>query len=191
LNPKNPTYKFRKAWSWPREIEAKIKDLCEGKVLHVCSGESTIGDVRIDLEKKADVKASMFNLPIRPESFDTVLCDPPWELPYHKRGRLLRQLRDALKPGGQLIFNCFWFPKTRGLSVTQKICPTCGCDTNLFVGVPHSAWRNASLLITARRMALPNGIYNGREQLSSFSHFARIQRARREEAQAPPQAELC
>jgi len=143
-NPKSPSYKFKKAWSWPTEIEAKIKMLCEGTVLHVCCGDSTIGDVRIDLEKAADIKASMFHLPIRPASFDTVLCDPPWELPYHLRGKLLRQLRDSLKPNGRLVFNCFWFPKTRGLAVDEQI----------YVGVPHNLWRNASLLITARRMAL-------------------------------------
>jgi len=145
MNPKNKAkYRFRKAWSWPFEVEQKIRALCEGMVLHVCSGESTLGDVRIDLEKKADIRASMYDLPIRPGSFDTVLCDPPWELAYHLRGRLLRSLRDALKPGGRLIFNCFWFPKTRGLAV----------DPEIYVGVPNSLWRNASLLITARRMAL-------------------------------------
>ena len=145
MNPKNNArYKFRKAWSWPHDVEGKIKELCEGRTLHVCSGESSIGDVRIDLHEKADVKASMFNLPVRPESFDTVLCDPPWELPYHMRGRLLRELRDTLKPGGRMIFNCFWFPKTRGLSV----------DPEIYVGVPTTMWRNASLLVTARRMAL-------------------------------------
>jgi len=148
LNPKNKSkYKFRKAWSWPQEVENKIRELCEGSVLHVCCGESKIGDVRIDLEKEADIRASMYFLPIRPESFDTVLCDPPWELAYHLRGKLLRALRDPLKPGGRLIFNCFWFPKTRGLSV----------DPEIYVGVPTSLWRNASLLITARRMALESG----------------------------------
>jgi hypothetical protein len=89
----------------------------------------------------------MYYLPIRPEAFDTVLCDPPWELAYHLRGKLLRALRDALKPKGRLIFNCFWFPKTRGLSV----------DPEIYVGVPTTLWRNASLLITARRMALESG----------------------------------
>jgi SAM-dependent methyltransferase len=155
-NPKSPKYKFKKAWSWPTEIEAKIKSLCEGFTLHVCSGDSTIGDVRLDLHKDvrldlhkgADIRGDMFHLPFRPMSFDTVLCDPPWHLPYHLRGKLLRQLRDVLKAGGRLIFNCFWFPKTRGLDV----------DKEIFVGVPNNLWRNASLLITARRMALGNAI---------------------------------
>ena len=156
MNPKNKAhYKFKKAWSWPQEIEAKVKDLCEGYTLHVCCGDSQLGDVRIDLEKQADVKASMHNLPIRPETFDTVVCDPPWELAYHLRGRVLRQLRDSLKPGGRLIFNCFWFPKTRGLDV----------DKEIYVGVPHSLWRNASLLITARRMALPSGANNENDSI--------------------------
>lgn len=145
-NPKSPKYRFKKAWSWPVEIENKIRSLCEGFTLHVCSGDSTIGDVRLDLTKPADIKGDMFHLPFRPESFDTVLCDPPWHLPYHLRGKLLRQLRDCIKPGGRLIFNCFWFPKTRGLDV----------DKEIFVGVPNNLWRNASLLITARRMALPS-----------------------------------
>jgi len=150
LNPKNSAkYKFKKAWSWPYEVEAKIKELIEGYTLHVCCGESTLGDVRINYPAKlgGNIIGDMFNLPIKPGSFDTVLCDPPWELPYHLRGRLLRQLRDSLKPNGRMIFNCFWFPKTRGLAI----------DPQIYVGVPHSLWRNASLLITARRMALDFG----------------------------------
>ena len=150
MNPKNSAkYKFRKAWSWPTEVENKIKELIEGECLHVCCGESSLGDVRINYPKKlnANVLADMFNLPIRAASFDTVLCDPPWELPYHVRGRLLRQLRDCIKPNGRLIFNCFWFPRTRGLSV----------DPQIYVGVPTNLWRNVSLLVTARRMALDFG----------------------------------
>ena len=153
MNPKNKAkYTFKKAWSWPGEVESKIKDLCEGRVLHVCCGDSKLGDVRVDSDSKRgpDIVCDMFHLTEHPDlkpmigKFDTVLCDPPWELPYHLRGKLLRQCRDMLKPNGRLIFNCFWFPKTRGLSV----------DPEIYVGVPHNLWRNASLLITARRMAL-------------------------------------
>ncbi len=144
-NPKSPKYRFQKSWAWPREIERKIGSLIEGFSLHVCSGESELGDVRLDLNKVADIKATMFHLPFQRETFETVICDPPWHLPYHKRHLLLYELRDVLKPNGRLIFNCVWFPKVRGLSV----------DPQIWVGVPHVSWRNASLLITARRMALP------------------------------------
>ena len=144
MNPKKATYKFKKSWSWPFEVETNIKDLVEGTSLHVCCGDSKLGDVRLDLSKEADVKGDMFHLPFKSESFDTVICDPPWGLPYHVRHRLLYQLRNVLKPGGRLIFNSMWFPRVRGLSV----------DPQVWVGLPHATWRNASLLITARREAL-------------------------------------
>src|SRR6267143_3784866 len=144
MNPKNATYKFKKAWSWPAQVEELIGKQIEGFSLHVCCGDSRLGDVRLDLEKQADIRGDMFHLPFKRETFDTVLCDPPWHLPYHVRHKLLYELRDVLKPGGRLIFNCIWFPKVRGLVV----------DPQLWVGVPNATWRNASILITARREAL-------------------------------------
>jgi hypothetical protein len=143
-NRKQPRYKFVKAWAWPDGVEKHVGSLIEGYSLHVCCGESKIGDVRIDLTKQADVKADMFHLPIRNASFDTVICDPPWKLGYHRRYKLLYQLRDALKPGGLLIFNAFWYPRTRGLVVEEQ----------MYVGLVKAAWRNVSLLILARREAL-------------------------------------
>ena len=50
-----------------------------GSVLHVCSGKSEVGDVRVDLTMKCDVKADMMSLPFKDQSFDTVICDPPWQ----------------------------------------------------------------------------------------------------------------
>ena len=35
------------------------------------------------------VKADMFNIPFKPNSFDTVICDPPWNLAYHIRHKLI------------------------------------------------------------------------------------------------------
>lgn len=119
-----------------------IKKHIKGRSLHVCCGSSDLGDVKVDayVERKGIVKADMFNLPFK-EEFDTVICDPPWELPYNVRHKLLYSLRSALKPGGILIFNCMWFPKCRGLKVME-----------VFVGVPHSTWRNASLLIISKKV---------------------------------------
>ena len=122
-----------------------MAELIEGSTLHVCCGSSGLGDVRIDLHTEADVKADMFHLPFRRETFDTVLCDPPWNLPYHVRFKLLYELRDVLKPGGRLIFNSLWFPHVRGLEV----------DPVIWIGVPGVSWRNVSLIFTARRSSLP------------------------------------
>jgi len=141
LSYKHPSYKFKRAWAWPKEIEDFIQNKNRGFSLHVCSGQSKIGDVKIDLFTNADIKADMFHLPIRRQSFDTVICDPPWNLPYHKRHKLLYELRDVLKPGGQLIFNAFWVPRIKGLKIEEW-----------WIGVSNATWRNISLLIIARKV---------------------------------------
>lgn len=142
VNKKSPKYKFQESWSWPWGVEQFVAKHIKGYSLYVCCGKSDLGDVKVDkyVERIGVTKADMMNLPFK-EEFDTVICDPPWELPYHVRHRLLFNLRDALKPNGILIFKCMWFPKCRGLEV-EKIC----------VGVPHSMWCNASLLIIARKV---------------------------------------
>ena len=142
-NPKNPKYKFKQTWSWPKEIEDFIASKIKGKSLHVCCGQSTIGDIKVDLYiERADVtKADMFHLPYKNSSFDTVICDPPWELPYHLRHKLLWELCRVLKKGGRLLFNAFWWPKSKTLAVKEW-----------WVGIPKSTWRNVSLLIVAEKV---------------------------------------
>jgi len=133
--------RFRKAWRWPERIEKLIRSLMKGSVLHVCSGDSKLGSVRIDLYKEADIKADMFHLPIRPQSFDTVICDPPWKTPYHKRPRLLFELRDALKPGGRLILNAPFLARV-----------PCLKEEKTYIVEPVAAWRNFSLITTYRKV---------------------------------------
>jgi len=133
--------RFRKAWRWPDRIEKLIRSLVKGSVLHVCSGDSKIGSVRIDLYKSADIKADMYHLPIRPQSFDTIVCDPPWNIPYHKRHRLLFELRDVLKPGGRLILNAFFLARV-----------PCLKGEKTYIVEPVAAWRNISLVTTYRKV---------------------------------------
>lgn len=74
---------FRHTWTWLNEEEVLYRSLCVGKVLHVCSGKSSLGNIKVDLFVKADIKADVRHLPFRPLSFDAVICDPPFKL-YHR-----------------------------------------------------------------------------------------------------------
>ena len=149
MNAKNPKLKYKKIWQFPQDTHDFIKPMIKGKSLHVCCGNSLLCDTRIDIEKQLiqDTKdgfilGDMFELNkvlekngIKKNSFDVVLCDPVWNLGYHVRHKLIYQLRDQIKAGGILIFNCLWFPKIRTMELL-----------NMYVGLNNMAWRNVSLI---------------------------------------------
>lgn len=110
MNRKNPKYRFKKAWSWPEDVEKFLSSLLLSPSLHVCCGASKLGDVKVDLyyEAKNIIRADMFNLPFRDNYFASVLTDPPWHLAYHLRPRLGKELCRVIRPGGVLIFNSPW-----------------------------------------------------------------------------------
>jgi len=138
---RNPRLRFLKAWRWPAGVEKLIEELMSGFTLHVCSGRSKLGDIRLDLYEPADVKADMYHLPFRRQTFDTVICDPPWKLPYHKRPKLIYELRDVVKPGGRLILNALFVPKIKCMDLEKLLI----CDT-------HKAWRNISIISIYRKV---------------------------------------
>src|SRR4051812_42669254 len=66
---------------WPKSVEQFLSSLFVGRVLHVCSGKSQLGDVRLDLnEPGVDIRcdASDMRGQVSDEAFETVLCDPPY-----------------------------------------------------------------------------------------------------------------
>jgi ubiquinone/menaquinone biosynthesis C-methylase UbiE len=77
-NRKQAVTLFKEAWVWCEKEEWLYKQLCEGFTLHLCCGKSKLGDIRADLILKSEVKADMYYLPFKNESFDTIICDPPW-----------------------------------------------------------------------------------------------------------------
>ena len=149
LNPKKAHLKYKKIWQFPEATHDFIKPMIKGNSLHVCCGNSLLCDIRVDIEKQEIQKSKdgfilgdMFDLVnvlekkgIKKYSFDVVLCDPIWNLGYHVRHKLIYNLRDFVKPGGILIFNCLWFPKIK----TMKL-------ENMWVGLNDMAWRNVSLI---------------------------------------------
>jgi phospholipid N-methyltransferase len=149
MNPKRVSLKYKKIWQFPQDTHDFIKPMIKGKSLHVCCGNSLLCDIRVDIEKQeiqdskdGFILGDMFDLVnvlekqgIEKYSFDVVLCDPVWNLGYHVRHKLIYNLRDFVKPGGILIFNCLWFPKIK----TMKL-------ENMWVGLNDMAWRNVSLI---------------------------------------------
>ena len=149
MNPKSARLKYKKIWQFPQETHDFIKPLITGHSLHVCCGNSLLCDIRVDIEKQdiqetkdGFILGDMFELNdvlkkkgIKPQSFDTVLCDPVWNLGYHVRHKLIYNLRDQIKAGGKLIFNCLWFPKIKTLEMEE-----------MYVGLNNMALRNVSLI---------------------------------------------
>lgn len=100
------------AWVWPDKVSRWIRERCEGRVLHVCCGKSTIGDVRIDRDPRnePDIVADMDNLPVSPATFDTGVWDPPWKIDCFSRHEPYFELVRAVKPNGKLLVNATWIP---------------------------------------------------------------------------------
>ena len=94
---------------WPDEIEAYLQGQLIGKTLHVCCGKSLLGDVRLDkYEYPVDVTADAARLPFANCSFDTVLCDPP----YNGRFRWLHDMLSELARVARfrIIFQAHYSP---------------------------------------------------------------------------------
>lgn len=73
------------SYHWHDDIENLIKSKIEGYTLHLCSGRSKIGDIKIDLMvwkkfrssfSKCNVLADANNTPLPDNSFNTVVLDP-------------------------------------------------------------------------------------------------------------------
>jgi len=75
--------KRHRRWIWDKSETAFYQGKLEGLVLHVCCGESLVGDVRIDIEAQEPhprdfILADYRHLPIRDKAFTSVICDPKW-----------------------------------------------------------------------------------------------------------------
>lgn len=112
--------KYRKAWSWPQQVEDFIKSRARGYTIHIMCGESTLGDLRVDrYSSRPDVRGDALQLPMRDCIADTVVSDPPWSMDDRDKYKLMIEIRRILKVGGQLILNSPWNPKSPGLVLEE------------------------------------------------------------------------
>lgn len=120
---------FTPRWRWRNEDRALIsyiiKDL-QKPIVHVCSGSSSIGDIRVDfcpiklkprnrwdnqILGSPNIIADMCRLPLKSEIAGTVICDPPYDYKYQDQKSddpLICELVRILRPGGSLIFFAPW-----------------------------------------------------------------------------------
>ena len=98
---------------WHDEIEEFLKTLLLGRSIHVCCGKSTLGDVRLDLnEPNADIHCDASNMrcEVPDDSFDTALCDPPYNGSFQWNHDLLCELSRVASR--RIIFQHWFIPAT-------------------------------------------------------------------------------
>jgi len=116
--------KYRKAWRFPQPVEYFIASQCHGFTVHLMNGDSNLGDLRIDkYSQNTDIIADAFHLPLKDQTADTVVCDPPWSMDNRDKPKLLAEIFRTLKFGGTLIFNSTWSPKMPGLPIEKVYVP--------------------------------------------------------------------
>lgn len=94
---------------WPKKVERFVETLFVGTTLHLCCGKSTIGELRVDLfEKTADLKADSAKVPLPDKSYDTVLCDPPYNGKMQWNHDLLSEMARLAKQ--RIIFQHWFMP---------------------------------------------------------------------------------
>ena len=115
-------HQFKKSWRWPHCIEDFFKLRIEGKYsLHVCCGQSSIGNVRIDIDPHSQRThdGDMNNIPFENDSFDIVFGDWPWKLNYFDRWKPFYEMIRKCKVGGHIIVNCTWLPHSKSVVLRE------------------------------------------------------------------------
>jgi hypothetical protein len=93
-----------------------------GTVLQVCTGGSRFGTARVDADitvPGVNVAGKMDALPFADDSFDTVACDPMYEIQYPDRVRLQRELFRVARY--RLLFKSPWIPRGTGWSLKETV----------------------------------------------------------------------
>jgi len=98
---------------WSDSIQEFLETLLIGKSLHVCCGMSLLGDYRLDLDisNKPAIIADASRLCFAEDSFDTVLCDPPYNGKFQWNHDMLSELSRIASR--RIIFQHWFIPATK------------------------------------------------------------------------------
>jgi hypothetical protein len=75
-----------------KTIDSWLAKMSLGRTLNVCCGNCAVGDVRVDVDPNTarTMDGDLFRLPFPQQSFDTVICDPPFS--YYNKFRWVIKL---------------------------------------------------------------------------------------------------
>lgn len=98
---------------WSPSIEEFLPSLFVGRTLHVCCGKSLLGDVRLDNdpENNPDILCDAAKMSLPDDSFDTILCDPPYNGKFQWNHNLLEEL--ARVASKRIIFQHWFIPANK------------------------------------------------------------------------------
>ncbi len=105
---------LKECWIWNDTVTEFVRNRIRGYSLNVCAGKNPLCDVNLDLDPKdkSILKGDMRCLPFFPETFDTVVSDPPWKIGYYERMRPFFECVRVCKIGGKIIYNATWIPRS-------------------------------------------------------------------------------
>ena len=95
---------------WPEAVEEYLTGLLVGRTLHLCCGESQLGDVRLDNDPAhaPDVMGDAAHTDFENKSFGTVLCDPPYDGDFQWNHDLLTEM--ARLASRRIVFQHWFIP---------------------------------------------------------------------------------
>jgi hypothetical protein len=93
---------------WPEAVEEFIGTLLIPQTLHVCCGKSMLGDLRVDKHEQGALRADAVDLPFEDRSWETVLCDPPYNGSFKWNHDLLTELGRVASR--RIIFQHWFIP---------------------------------------------------------------------------------
>lgn len=98
---------------WSDSIEDFLQTLFVGTTLHVCTGMSQLGDIRLDLDLKNNphIIGDAARIPIATNGVSTVLCDPPYNGKFQWNHWMLEEL--ARVASERIIFQHWFIPANK------------------------------------------------------------------------------
>jgi hypothetical protein len=98
---------------WPRSVESVLRGLLVPTSLHVCSGHSLLGDIRVDSDRAVSphIVGDAARLPFADQSINSVLCDPPYNGRFQWNHDMLSELSRVARR--RIIFQHRFMPADR------------------------------------------------------------------------------